>query len=347
MLYEGINFNITLLFAIKDYEAVAYVYMVALAHRVAEGKAVRNVASVASFFLSRIDVLVDQFLGDHFHEAMMGEDAPPAAQLFGKVAIANAKLVYQRFKQIFHGERWQVLERCGAHVQRPLRASSSTQDPLYDKLRYVEPLIGPHPVNTMPDETLAAFAERVVVRENTVEAEVGAAKRTMQDLQHVGIDLKCITWQLPNEGVKKFREPFDQLMQPLAELLQALLGDEGRQTLVLGQMNAAVTAACTALDGRQWPPGNPLRWPGCPTGKLYRHCIGRLYLTGVCPLTDEGRIVAPLKQLSLVAVPSTRATTVRNLLLNINLDGCQWSPMCGPWLRPTKRSRRAKRRTSC
>jgi transaldolase/glucose-6-phosphate isomerase len=253
MLYEGININITLLFSIQAYEAVAHAYIRALERRVAEGKPVERIASVASFFLSRIDVLVDQLLGYRIQPASAGEQAPRAALLFGRVAIANAKLAYQSFKKIFSGERWQALEARGARVQRPLWASTSTKDPLYDDVRYVEPLIAPHTVNTMPDETIAAFADHGVVRENTVEADVADAQQVMRELQQVGIELDRVTWQLQHEGVQKFIEPFDKLMQTLAEKRQALLGDAvSRQTMALGSLKATVTAAFSALDGRQF-----------------------------------------------------------------------------------------------
>ena len=169
MLYEGININITLLFAITDYEAVAQAYIRALERRVAAGQAVKYVASVASFFLSRIDVLVDQLLGHRIQPGVPPGEAPRPEQLLGQAAIANAKLAYQSFKRIFSGERWRVLEEKGARRQRPLWASTSTKDPLYDDVRYVEPLIGPHTVNTMPDETIEAFADHGVIRENSVE----------------------------------------------------------------------------------------------------------------------------------------------------------------------------------
>ncbi|MGH7233443.1 MAG: transaldolase, partial [Nitrospiraceae bacterium] len=159
MLYEGINTNITLLFSISSYEAVAAAYLRALERRVQEDKPVRMVSSVASFFLSRIDVLVDQLL---HHRIRPGKDADrksPPAHLLGRVAIANAKLAYQSFKRIFSGDRWKSLEACGARVQRPLWASTGTKNPAYPDVCYVEPLIGPNTVNTMPEQTIEAFAD--------------------------------------------------------------------------------------------------------------------------------------------------------------------------------------------
>jgi transaldolase len=227
MLYEGIPINITLLFALKDYENVAQAYIRALERRLAEGKPLHTVASVASFFLSRIDVLVDQLLGHRIRPGLPpgNGNVPRPEQLLGKVAIANAKLAYQSFKRLFGSERWRALEAQGARVQRPLWASTSTKNPLYSDIMYIEPLIGPHTVNTMPAETIAAFADHGKVVANSIEADLEEASRVLRDLEGVGIDLHCVTWQLQNEGVQKFIEPYDALMQALAAKCQAILGE--------------------------------------------------------------------------------------------------------------------------
>jgi transaldolase len=222
MLYEGININITLLFAIKDYEAVAHAYIRALQRRVDEGKPVSSLASVASFFLSRIDVLVDQLLEQRISAAQGTGELPRAEQLMGRAAIANAKLAYQSFQRMFSGPTWQELEAKGAHVQRPLWASTSTKSPLYSDVRYVEPLIGPLTVNTMPNETIDAFADHGVLADNTIEAGVDEAHQVMRQLAEVGIDFDAVTKQLQHEGVQKFIEPFDALMEALREKQQAL-----------------------------------------------------------------------------------------------------------------------------
>src|SRR5262249_36215574 len=155
------------------------------------------------FFLSRIDVLVDQLLGQRIRPEAKGDGRPRPEQLLGEVALANAKLAYQSFKKIFRGPRWQALERHGARVQRPLWASTGAKNPAYRDVRYVEPLIGPHTVTTMPEETIAAFAAHGVVRENTVEADLEEARQTMQALEAVGVNFDCVSWQLENEGVQK------------------------------------------------------------------------------------------------------------------------------------------------
>ena len=224
-MYEGITVNITLLFGLKDYENVAQAYIRALERRRAEGKPVNNVVSVASFFLSRIDVLVDQLLGHRLRPGLPNASVTRCEQLLGKVAIANAKLAYQSFKRLFGSERWHALAAQGARVQRPLWASTSTKNPLYSDIMYVEPLIGPHTVNTMPAETIVAFADHGKVVANTVEADVAEAHRILRDLEGVGIDFYCVTWQLQNEGVQKFIEPYDALMQALTAKRQAILGE--------------------------------------------------------------------------------------------------------------------------
>lgn len=258
MLYEGVPINITLLFSIESYEAVANAYLQALERRVEEGKPIDRIASVASFFLSRIDVLVDQLLGHRIRTGTGSDRGPHAARLLGKAAIANAKLAYQSFKRLFSGERWKQLEAHGARVQRPLWASTSTKNPLYDDVRYVEPLIGPHTVNTMPEETIEAFADHGRIVENSVEAGVDEARQIFRDLEAVGIDMRLATAQLQNEGVQKFIEPFDALMKTLADKRLRFLGARvGRQTLAMGPLKKTVVPSFGILDS--WQFGRRLR----------------------------------------------------------------------------------------
>ena len=170
-LYEGININVTLLFSIKNYEDVAHAYINALERRLNEGKSVDKVTSVASFFLSRIDVLADQLLGHLINPANDFKNLPRPETLLGKSAIASAKLAYQSYLKIFSGERWEKLVKAGANVQRPLWASTSTKDPLYIDTKYVEPLIGQNTVNTLPEVTITAFAHHGKLEENTILKE--------------------------------------------------------------------------------------------------------------------------------------------------------------------------------
>lgn len=220
MLYEGMNINITLLFAIERYEAVAEAYMRAFERRLAQGKGVERVASVASFFLSRIDVLTDELLG----ELMKKKANPSAERLLGKFAIANAKLAYQSFKVMAAGKRWRGLEERGARVQRLLWASTSTKSPRYSDVYYIEPLVGAYTVNTMPNETIAAFADHGRVVKDAVESGVDEARQVLADLRKLGIDPDRVTDQLLREGVQKFIEPFDKLLGTLAEKRRKILG---------------------------------------------------------------------------------------------------------------------------
>jgi transketolase len=203
-MFEGININITLLFSIANYEAVAEAYVRALERRLEAGLPVDRIASVASFFLSRIDVLVDELLSHR--------PGPDAERLKGKAAVANAKLAYQSFKRLLASDRWKRLAEKGAMPQRMLWASTSTKNPAYKDLMYVEPLIGPMTINTMPPKTIAALKDHGLIKD-TVEEGLAEARQTLADLERVGISLDQVTAQLENEGIQKFIEPFDAVMQ--------------------------------------------------------------------------------------------------------------------------------------
>jgi transaldolase len=214
LLSEGINVNITLLFSIDAYQAVADAYLRAQQKRESEGRPLGGIASVASFFLSRIDVLVDQLLTHRIPPGHSSEQSRLAERLRGKAAVANAKLAYRRFRENLASDRWQELERKGARPQRMLWASTSTKTPGYSDLIYVEPLIGPMTVNTMPDQTIAAFADHGRVA-HTVEEGMEDAVQVMSDLERIGIDFRLVTTQLVNEGIQKFVDPYDQSLQAL------------------------------------------------------------------------------------------------------------------------------------
>jgi transaldolase/glucose-6-phosphate isomerase len=211
LLSEGINVNITLLFARSAYEAVAEAYLQALEARIAKGEAIDRIGSVASFFVSRIDTSVDALLAEKI------KTAPPAEKerlsgLLGKVAIANAKLAYESYKRIFSGPRWEALAAKGAGVQRVLWASTGTKNPDYRDVLYIEELIGPDTVNTVPPETLAAFRDHGRPRAS-LEENVGAARETLQALEQVGISLAQVTDDLLTDGLKKFVDPFTKLLK--------------------------------------------------------------------------------------------------------------------------------------
>jgi transaldolase len=219
LLYEGLNVNITLLFSLEGYEQVMEAYLKGLERRAAEGKPLERVASVASFFVSRVDTAVDRELEARLAKAGSEEEKQRIRSLFGKAAIANAKLAYQRFLAVFGQERFARLREKGAHVQRPLWASTSTKNPEYRDVIYVEELIGPDTVNTMPLATLEAFADHGEA-ERSVDRRVDEAREQLRALGALGIDLDRVTHQLQVEGVEKFVVPFRDLLRCIEEKLE-------------------------------------------------------------------------------------------------------------------------------
>jgi transaldolase len=220
-LTEGININITLIFAIENYRQVAEAYLGALEERLAASQDISRIASVASFFVSRVDVLVDQLLeekikatGDHVEQQKL-------TALQGKAAIANARLAYQEFKGLFNSPRFAALKQRGAHVQRPLWASTSTKNPAYRDVLYVEELIGPDTVNTMPLTTIERFREHGRVR-LSIEENLSQAQADLAALEEVGIHYDQVTRQLQAEGVQKFIDSFQKLFQCIERKQQQL-----------------------------------------------------------------------------------------------------------------------------
>ena len=213
-LFEGVNVNVTLLFSIAAYEAVAEAHTEALEQRLDAGRPVDDVASVASFFVSRIDALTDRKLGEL---AAAAEGDPDRCEaLLGKAAIANAKLAYVGFQRRLATDRWARLAGLGARPQRMLWASTSTKNPAYSDVRYVEPLIGDLTVNTLPEKTIDAFRDHGRAA-GTLTEGVDEARRAMAELAAVGIELDAVTDQLLAEGVEKFAVPFDRLLASLEE----------------------------------------------------------------------------------------------------------------------------------
>jgi transaldolase len=227
---SGINVNVTLMFSVELYEEVARAYIRGL-QRFFGGHEPRNLAhpntrrpapmSVASFFVSRVDTLVDKLLGE---KITADGDVSRYEALLGRAAIANAQLAYERFQHIFSGPTWSKLAEQGAQVQRPLWASTSTKNPRYRDVRYVEELVGPDTVNTMPPDTLEAMKEhgRVTRTVDTPEA-LERARRTMRELSEAGIDMEAVTLQLQREGVKSFADSYDQLINTLEARRKALV----------------------------------------------------------------------------------------------------------------------------
>jgi transaldolase len=213
LIEEGINVNVTLLFGLARYRQVAEAYLAGLEARAAQGKPVNHVASVASFFVSRIDSHIDPALAKLSRSG--GARAEIAKRAEGQVAIANAKRAYQVYKEIFGSPRFERLRAEGARPQRLLWASTSTKNPSYDELKYVEALIAPESVDTLPLDTLNAYRERGNP-EVRIEQGLDEAERVIAELPQLGIDLDRVTDELEEEGIQKFSQPFDQLLAALA-----------------------------------------------------------------------------------------------------------------------------------
>jgi transaldolase len=205
-LYEGINVNITLLFAVEAYEKVAEAYLKALERRLDEHKPL-DIASVASFFVSRVDTAVDKRLEASGHE-----------ELYGKAAIANAREAYRRFESIFSGGRWDALHHAGAHPQRPLWASTSVKNDRYPDTMYVDELVGAHTVNTMPLETLKDFADHGTVSGPTATRD---PEGDLEALRKAGVDMTEVTDELLVDGVKQFEDAMNRLLAGIQERISS------------------------------------------------------------------------------------------------------------------------------
>ena len=211
LISEGININVTLLFAQEMYEKVAHAYIAGLKTYTAGGGDPSHVASVASFFISRIDTMVDAIVKARLKSTSDPKEQAQLKSLLGKVAIANGKLTYQRYKEIFSGSEWGALEKKGAQTQRVLWASTSTKDPSYPDVLYVDELIGPDTVNTIPPATFDAFRDHGHAKPS-LEADIDSAHDTMDTLERVGISMKKVTDDLVTQAVKLFAEPFDKML---------------------------------------------------------------------------------------------------------------------------------------
>ncbi len=213
---EGININVTLLFAREVYEQVAEAYIAGLGDLAARGGDLRKMAGVASFFISRIDTLIDSMLNDRIKSTTDASQKALYQSLLGKIAIANGKLTYKSYQRIFSGSRWQALAAKGAQTQRVLWASTSTKNPNYRDVIYVEELIGPDTVNTMPPATVDAFRDHGKLR-NALTEDVEGAQKVMDDLARAGISMKQVTDKLTDDGVKLFADAFDKLLAAVAK----------------------------------------------------------------------------------------------------------------------------------
>ncbi len=214
LVSEGISVNVTLLFGLPRYRQVAEAYLAGIESRAAQGKPVKHVASVASFFVSRIDSLVDPLLEKRI--AQGGPEADVAKQVHGQVAVASAKMAYQVYKEIFGSARFKRLADKDARTQRLLWASTGTKNPDYSDVKYVESLIGPDTVNTIPVETLDAYRDHGDPQAR-LEQDAARAGWVLERLPELGINIDKVTQQLEDEGVQKFKKPFDKLMETLKE----------------------------------------------------------------------------------------------------------------------------------
>ena len=244
---DGLNINITLMFSVKVYEDVARAFIRGLQRRMKQGHPV-DVASVASFFVSRVDTAVDKLLEQKI--AAAGEPAERARlqQLMGKAAVANAKMAYQAFLRIFNGPDFADLRAAGASVQRCLWASTGTKNPNYSDVMYVEELIGPETVNTMPQQTMMAFKEHGEVRPSLLE-NVEGARKVLTDLAAIGIDMDKVTNDLRVDGVKLFGDSIDKLLEEIANKKRQLKqGSVGAHEAQLGAIEGAVNKRLEQLE---------------------------------------------------------------------------------------------------
>jgi transaldolase/glucose-6-phosphate isomerase len=248
----GININVTMIFAIENYEEVAESYTSGLEQRASAGHPIDHVASVASVFVSRIDTAVDNQLEFRIRRSDDENEKMLLSSLLGKTAIANAKLQYQRFKEIFASGRFAKLKALGGRVQRPLWASTGTKNPKYSDVLYVENLIGPHTVNTLPPATYTAFRDHGKVS-LTIEENLDEAREVIKKLAETGIDLKQVCQQLQDEGVKAFADSFESLMQSItskqATLTSGLLD---RMEASIGQYETTVQDAIKRTEAESW-----------------------------------------------------------------------------------------------
>ncbi|HEV2029146.1 MAG TPA: bifunctional transaldolase/phosoglucose isomerase [Candidatus Dormibacteraeota bacterium] len=250
---KGHNINITLIFAVDRYDEVVEAYLSGLEKLKDKGGDLSKVASVASFFVSRVDTKVDKLLADKIQSIADPAKKRELEPLYGKAAIANSKVAYEHFNNLFSGARWDKLRKAGARTQRPLWASTSTKDLRYPDTYYVEELIGPDTVDTIPPATLAAFREHGEVR-RSLDDNVDLAKRQLKQLAEAGIDLDQVTQELETEGVESFTKSFESLLEALSKTSKEIKAGNGpRQWHSLGPLQPAVDAEIAKLQKDEAP----------------------------------------------------------------------------------------------
>ncbi|MDI6754221.1 MAG: transaldolase [Thermodesulfobacteriota bacterium] len=220
LITQGVNVNVTLLFSIKRYEEIAEAYFRGLEARVRQGQAIHEIASVASFFVSRVDTVVDKLLQTRISPAASEPEKQKIHALFGKAAVANARIAYKKYKEIFTGARFQTLP--GARIQRILWGSTGTKNPNYSDVKYVEELIGPDSINTIPETTLRAFMDHGRAQ-ITIGDSLEEAQMLFNELNSLGVDIDQVTSQLEQEGVKLFADSYFLLLREIAEKRDSFL----------------------------------------------------------------------------------------------------------------------------
>jgi transaldolase/glucose-6-phosphate isomerase len=275
MIGAGVNINVTLIFSTERYDEVVEAFTAGLEDLQRSGGDLSRVASVASFFVSRVDTKVDKLLEARLEAATTPAERERVNALFGKAGIANSKMAYEHWRQLHHGGRWEPLRADGARPQRCLWASTSTKDPRYPDTMYVEELIGPETVDTVPPATLAAFREHGEVR-RSLDEDVPGARRQLRELAELGIDLRVVTAELEEEGVASFEKSFDSLLGAIEQEAADIKAGKGpRQWYSLGTLQPIVDEAVAKLqrddaprkvwskDPSFWVPGTePERWMG-------------------------------------------------------------------------------------
>lgn len=221
LIAEGVNVNATLLFSIKRYEEVAKAYLHGLEKRLRKGESIQEIASVASFFVSRVDTMVDSLLQARISSTPSPAEKKKIQSLLGKAAVANAKLAYQKYKEIFAGKKFQSLT--GANKQRILWASTGTKNPKYSDIKYVQELIAPDSINTLPENTLAAFLDHGEAK-ITIEEGIKEAEALFEELHSLGINMRQVTDDLEKEGVRLFADSYSALLKEIAEKRDCFLG---------------------------------------------------------------------------------------------------------------------------
>jgi transaldolase/glucose-6-phosphate isomerase len=263
---SGVNVNITLLFAIDMYEAVAEAFLAGLEDRVARGEDISRISSVASFFVSRIDTHIDATI-DARVKAGDGESEALAA-LRGKVAIANAKLAYQYYLELIASDRWRALAAKGSRPQRLLWASTGTKDPAFSDVLYVETLIGRDTINTMPPKTIEAFLDHGVTA-SSLTADIDGERRVLSEAERLGLNLAGVTAVLVVEGVQKFSDAADALIGAIAATRSRMLGDRinGFEASLPEPLHGLVEDRLERARGQRWSwglwHGGAALWPGC------------------------------------------------------------------------------------